>query len=142
MGSAAKRSLLSGNMSRLGKKPIAVPTGVTVTVTDGTVAVKGPKGTLSRSFKRDISFSLEGDTVVLTPERETVATRALWGTYASHLKNMVEGVTQGYEKKNTIKKKAQQGGGGLRGGQKGEGCFFSGLLFPPWGCFFVGFFFT
>ncbi|HBB65623.1 MAG TPA: 50S ribosomal protein L6 [Candidatus Vogelbacteria bacterium] len=89
-------------MSRLGKKPIAVPTGVTVTVTDGTVAVKGPKGTLSRSFKRDISFSLEGDTVVLTPERETVATRALWGTYASHLKNMVEGVTQGYVKKLTI----------------------------------------
>ncbi len=95
-------SSLSGNMSRLGKKPIAIPSGVTVTIAGGDISVNGPKGTLSRSFDEVITISQADAVITLTPQKENVHTRALWGTYASHLQNMLEGVTKGYQKKLTI----------------------------------------
>lgn len=84
-------------MSRLGKQPLTIPAGVTVAVTDGVLEVKGPKATLSRPVRNDVTFTIEGDTLTLTPGKTELAT-ALWGTYAAHVRNMVKGVTEGFEK--------------------------------------------
>jgi len=95
--------LQSGNMSRLGKKPIEIPQGVEVTVSGKTVTVKGPKGTLSRDFNVDlIKAEVEGNEVVVSKVKENKVTKALWGTYASHISNMIEGVTKGFEKKLVV----------------------------------------
>jgi large subunit ribosomal protein L6 len=83
-------------MSRLGKKGIEIPEKTTVTVNGGVVVVKGPLGELSRKFKKNIIIKVEGNTVELKPEKENLENKALWGTYASHIKNMVEGVNKGY----------------------------------------------
>lgn len=77
--------------------PVAIPSGVEVTLTDGVLMVKGPKGTLSRPVKNDVDFTVEGSEVKLTP-KETVLAKALWGTYAAHLHNMIKGVTEGFTK--------------------------------------------
>jgi len=84
-------------MSRLGKMPVAIPAGVEVTLTDGVLMVKGPKGTLSRPVKNDVDITIEGNEVKLTP-KETSLAKALWGTYAAHLHNMIKGVTEGFTK--------------------------------------------
>jgi len=86
-------------MSRLGKKPITIPSGATVAVADGAVTVKGPLGSLSRNFKNTIVIAMNEGILTLTPQDQSVTTRMLWGTYASHLQNMITGVTTGYEKK-------------------------------------------
>lgn len=86
-------------MSRIGKKGIGIPEKTEVTINSGTVSVKGPKGTLSRDFRSDVSIALEGDHISLSVSKENKQTRALWGTYASHIKNMVKGVNDGFEKK-------------------------------------------
>ena len=65
----------------------------------GTLSVKGPKGTLTRDFRPEIKISISENLISLVPVRETNENRALWGTYASHIKNMVKGVTEGFEKK-------------------------------------------
>lgn len=104
-------------MSRIGKKPIAIPKGVTVDVKDGLVTVKGPLGTLSRPFKSAIVLTIEGDTITLAPKKETLENKALWGTYGAHLKNMLEGVTKGFSKKMIIEGtgyKAQVSGKNLK----------------------------
>lgn len=84
-------------MSRLGKQPVAIPSGVEVNLADGVLTVKGPKATLSRPVKSDVDIKIEGSEVVLTPGK-TEAAPALWGTYAAHLRNMVTGVTEGFTK--------------------------------------------
>ena len=93
-------------MSRLGKKPIALPPGVTATLADGVLTMNGPKGELSRTFTDDITMTLgAGETgveITLVPARESNYTRALWGTYAAHLYNMIAGVTEGFTKKLEI----------------------------------------
>lgn len=87
-------------MSRLAKQPIAIPTGVEAKIDGNLVTLKGKKGELSREFKMDvISITLENDTFILALAQETVFSKALIGTYASHLMNMLEGVTNGFEKK-------------------------------------------
>ena len=87
-------------MSRIGKQIIIVPTGTEATLSGATVTVKGPKGTLTRSFPGDITIALTGNEITCTPNREGDRTlNALWGTYASHIKNMVIGVNEGYTKK-------------------------------------------
>ncbi|NOY35556.1 MAG: 50S ribosomal protein L6 [bacterium] len=86
-------------MSRIGKKPISIPNGVEVKMEDGVVIVKGPLGELKRGFKDDIEIKIGESEVVLAPKKETGPMMALWGTYASHIGNMVEGVTKGFEKK-------------------------------------------
>lgn len=86
-------------MSRLGKQIIAIPEKTTITMDGNKVTVKGPLGELSRVF-RDSEITINiADTVTLVPKRNDVFTRALWGTYASHIKNMLEGVNKPYEKK-------------------------------------------
>lgn len=87
-------------MSRLAKRPITIPAGVTATLEGGVLTVKGPKGTLSRDIKeRVVSLSIEGDTITIVPVKaDDDHARALSGTYAAHLKNMIEGVTDGFTK--------------------------------------------
>lgn len=89
-------------MSRLGKQTIEIPQGVEVKNADGVLTVSGPKGTLTREIKGDVTITIEGSGVTCAPSRETVHARALWGTYAAHLNNMVRGVTEGFEKKLEI----------------------------------------
>ncbi len=87
-------------MSRLGKQPIAIPSGVTVTQEGTVLTVKGPKGTLTRDFpKKDISVVITDEGVQTAIVKDSVFARALWGTYASHINNLVAGVTAGYERK-------------------------------------------
>jgi large subunit ribosomal protein L6 len=85
-------------MSRLGKQPVVLPSGVEATYTDGTMTIKGPKGTLSRVIKSDVGVKIEDNTIILTPTPGSDTAKALWGTYASHLRNMVTGVTTGFTK--------------------------------------------
>lgn len=86
-------------MSRLGKNPIEIPAGVTVTVSKDTVTVKGPKGELVKTFRPEILVEVKENTIVLTPQKDNVFVRSLWGTVGSHVRNMMEGVMKGYEKK-------------------------------------------
>jgi large subunit ribosomal protein L6 len=86
-------------MSRIGKQPITIPTGTEVSVSDGVVLVKGPAGELTRSYKPEyISISVDNGQVVLTPTDNSLSARALWGTYASHIRNMIKGVHDQFEK--------------------------------------------
>lgn len=89
-------------MSRIGKKPIDIPQGVTVTVKGNSVSVKGPKGDLARDVHPDIAIEVKENSVLLTPRRETKKTSALWGLSRTLVANMVEGVTRGFEKKLEI----------------------------------------
>lgn len=89
-------------MSRIGKQPIAIPAGVTVSFENGLFSVKGPKGTIEKSFKEHVNVAVEDGTVTLTPASDKDISRALWGTYASHVHNMIKGVTDGFEKKLEI----------------------------------------
>lgn len=84
-------------MSRLGKQPVIIPAGVTVTCDDGLLKVAGPKGTLTREIKSDVTVSIADGKVTLTPGT-TPDAPALWGTYAAHARNMVKGVTEGFTK--------------------------------------------
>lgn len=65
----------------------------------GRLSIKGPKGTLERDFRSDISITIEGKNILLSPVKVTNQNNALWGTYASHIKNMLKGVNEGFEKK-------------------------------------------
>ncbi|HEU0080734.1 MAG TPA: 50S ribosomal protein L6 [Candidatus Paceibacterota bacterium] len=87
-------------MSRVAKKPIAVPDKVTVAVNNQTVTVRGPLGEISRDFKPGIEFKVENNAVTVTLHRPE--DYMLWGTYASHLKNMLKGVTAGFQKKLVV----------------------------------------
>ncbi len=86
-------------MSRLAKKPIEIPAGVTVAMDHRTCTVQGPKGTLTREFRPEISVEIDGATIHVTNKGTDVFSRSLLGTYASHIKNMLAGVTNGFEKK-------------------------------------------
>lgn len=102
-------------MSRLGKQPITIPEGVDAVWDDGTLSMKGPKGTLMKSFKKDnISIKMEDNVITVSPARESDFARALWGTYAAHINNMVYGVTEGFEKQLEIE------GVGYRAEMKGN----------------------
>jgi large subunit ribosomal protein L6 len=85
-------------MSRIGKKPIQIPQGVTVTVNGLTVEVKGPKGTLSIETHDTINVKVEDDTVIVERSSETKTERTLHGTIRSLINNMVIGVNEGYKK--------------------------------------------
>lgn len=89
-------------MSRLGKQVAAVPSGVEVSVSDTELTVKGPKATLARPIHKDVSINVDTDGVHVTPLKKTKLSRSLWGTYAAHVKNMIHGVTEGFEKKLEI----------------------------------------
>ncbi|PIR58059.1 MAG: 50S ribosomal protein L6 [Parcubacteria group bacterium CG10_big_fil_rev_8_21_14_0_10_38_31] len=89
-------------MSRLAKKPISIPDKVEVKKEGMTIIVSGPLGELRRDFKEEIAISVEEGKITLTPKEINPFLSALWGTYASHLKNMMNGVLANYEKKLII----------------------------------------
>jgi large subunit ribosomal protein L6 len=84
-------------MSRIGKKPIKAPQGVTVTVDGQTVTVKGPKGQLAWTVADEIAIAFEDGEIAMTPRDESMRAKAMWGLSRSLVANMVHGVTQGYE---------------------------------------------
>lgn len=86
-------------MSRIGRQIIAIPEKVTVEINDGLLTVKGPKGELKREFKPVVTVNVNGSEVTLTPNRTDIETNSLWGTYASHVKNMIKGVVEPYVEK-------------------------------------------
>jgi large subunit ribosomal protein L6 len=86
-------------MSRIGKQIIAIPEKTDVSVSGKVVTVKGPLGTLSRPLRDDIEVKVENNTVSFIPKTNTPFSRALWGTYASHVINMIKGVNAPYTKK-------------------------------------------
>jgi large subunit ribosomal protein L6 len=85
-------------MSRIGKKPIAVPSGVTVTIDPNVVRVHGPKGELSERIPRDITVAQEGEEILVKRPTDRGEHRALHGLTRSLVANMVEGVTEGFQK--------------------------------------------
>jgi large subunit ribosomal protein L6 len=87
-------------MSRIGNHPIALPPKVEVTLVPGAITVKGPLGTLTRSFGPELSIEREGDTLVC--KAASAAAKPMHGTLRALVANMVKGVTQGYEKKLTL----------------------------------------
>lgn len=89
-------------MSRVGKQPVAIPEGVSVDLGEGTVTVKGPKGTLSSRLPPEVGVKLEGSQLLVERKGETKRHRALHGTVRAVLANMVNGVTAGYQKELEI----------------------------------------
>lgn len=89
-------------MSRIGKKPIQVPKGVTVAVAADSVTVKGQKGEISLDTRPEVTVTLEGDILTVNPSDEERWSRAMQGTTRSLLANMIIGVSTGYEKKLEI----------------------------------------
>lgn len=86
-------------MSRIGKKPVEIPAGVTITVSaDNTITVKGPKGTLTQEVDRDITVEITAGQMELKRPTDQIRHRAMHGLYRSLVSNMVKGVTEGYKK--------------------------------------------
>ena len=85
-------------MSRIGKKPIAIPAGVDVKIDGSKVTVKGPKGTLENTFNPEIAIAIEGSEIIVTRPSDDKNHRALHGLTRTLVANMVEGVTNGYSK--------------------------------------------
>ncbi len=100
-------------MSRIGKNPVALPATIEASFTGGVFTVKGPKGTLARPFTDDVSVTLTPESVTIAPAKETLLAKALWGTYAAHIQNMIKGVTEGFVKVLQVE------GVGYRGEVKG-----------------------
>jgi large subunit ribosomal protein L6 len=86
-------------MSRIGKKIIQIPSGVEVSLKDGLITVKGPVATLVKSFNSDISINITAGEITLSPLKNNLETKALWGTYSALILSMVKGVTTPFEKK-------------------------------------------
>jgi large subunit ribosomal protein L6 len=86
-------------MSRVGKQTVIVPKGTEVKLAGTVFSAKGPKGTLARDFSGNVSIKIEGENITFVPAKSDPKTNALWGTYASHVKNMIIGVNEGYVKK-------------------------------------------
>ena len=85
-------------MSRIGRKPIAIPAGVEVKIDNGLVTVKGPKGTLSQQIHPVISVAVEGNEIIVTRPNDEKEARSLHGLSRTLINNMVIGVTEGYKK--------------------------------------------
>ena len=101
-------------MSRIGKQTIEVPSGTDVSLNDGVFVAKGPKGELARKFGQEVSINIDGNNITLSPKKEDGLAKALWGTYASHIQNMIKGVNEPYVKKLVIE------GVGFRAELKGQ----------------------
>ncbi|MCC0805127.1 50S ribosomal protein L6 [Methylobacterium sp. W2] len=89
-------------MSRVGKKPVPVPSGVTATVTGQTVTMKGSKGELKYVVPNVVDVMFEDGAVSVLPKNQTKEARSLWGTSRAQVANLVEGVSKGFEKKLEI----------------------------------------
>ena len=89
-------------MSRIGKKPVSVPSGVTANVEGQTVKVKGPKGALQLVLHDDIVVTMDKAGVKVEPRHETKRARSQWGTSRTLVSNLINGVTKGFEEKLEI----------------------------------------
>lgn len=89
-------------MSRLGKLPVAVPDKVTVAVASGAITVKGPKGELKTPVNDQVTVEVKDGKVWVKPANESQQARAMWGTVRANVKNLLEGVTNGYKKQLDI----------------------------------------
>jgi|SRR5215204_5035104 large subunit ribosomal protein L6 len=89
-------------MSRIGKKPVALPAGVTANVAGQTVSIKGPKGALQLMLHDDVTAKLDKGAVEINPRDDSKRARAMWGMSRSLLANIVTGVTKGFEKRLEI----------------------------------------
>ena len=89
-------------MSRIGKKPVAIPAGVTATVTGQHVAVKGAKGELKFTVPDEVSVTQEAGFIKVMPRSQSKRARAMWGTSRAQVNNLVTGVTKGFERKLEI----------------------------------------
>jgi large subunit ribosomal protein L6 len=85
-------------MSRTGKKPVAIPAGVTASVEGGLISVKGPKGALTLPMEREVTYALEDGQLSVKPANETKRARAFWGMQRTLIQNLVTGVTDGFSK--------------------------------------------
>lgn len=85
-------------MSRIGKKPVAIPNGVTADIANGVMTVKGPKGTLTLMLADDIAYAIENGSVSVKPASDTKRARAFWGMQRTLVSNLITGVTEGYTK--------------------------------------------
>lgn len=86
-------------MSKIGKQEILIPQGVKVTQSNGVITVAGPKGNVAKNFRDDIVITITEKDVKLEPKRNDKFSKSLWGTYASQIKNMIQGVGAPYSKK-------------------------------------------
>ncbi len=89
-------------MSRIGKKAVAVPAGVTASVEGQTVKVKGPKGALQAVLADDVSVTMDKNAIKVEPRNASKRARALWGTSRTQIANLVAGVTKGFEERLEI----------------------------------------
>ena len=102
--SVAKYSPTSGNredrksMSRIGRKPVAIPAGVTITLDGTKVTVKGPKGTLERNIDKHLSVKIEGTELLVTRPDDSISMKMIHGTTRALIQNMVDGVSNGFSK--------------------------------------------
>jgi large subunit ribosomal protein L6 len=85
-------------MSRIGKKPVAIPGGVTADIANGTLTVKGPKGTLSLGLSDLVSYKLEDGSIHVQPANDSKSARSHWGLQRTLVSNLVTGVTEGFTK--------------------------------------------
>lgn len=102
-------------MSRVGKKPIVVPSGVEVTINGNVVTVKGPKGTLTKEFNSELTIKKENNEIVIERPNDLPAVRAIHGTTRALINNMVVGVSEGFRKTLNLV------GVGYRAAAKGKG---------------------
>jgi len=89
-------------MSRIGKKSVPIPSGVTANIEGQTVKVKGPKGAMQVVLPEDVTVKMDNGTVRVDPRSDTKRARSMWGTSRTLVNNLVTGVTKGYEKKLEI----------------------------------------
>ncbi|MES1975019.1 MAG: 50S ribosomal protein L6 [Pseudomonadota bacterium] len=101
-------------MSRIGKKPVAIPSGTTATIDGGQLSVKGPKGALSMPLREEISYVLEDGGISVNPANDTKRARAFWGMQRTLVQNLITGVSDGFTKKLLIN------GVGYRADSKGR----------------------
>ena len=103
-------------MSRIGRKPINIPAGVTVTINDGVIEVKGPKGTLDLNYNPAMTVEVQGEEIVVTRPNDEKTNRSLHGLTRTLIANMIVGVTEGYKKELDVN------GVGYRVEKKGKQC--------------------
>lgn len=106
-------------MSRIGKKLIKLDDKTTAELKGGVLTVTGPQGSITRTFKPDITITIADKVISLEPKRKSLDTVALWGTYSSHISNMVEGVNTPYKKTLAVE------GIGFKADLKGDKLVFS-----------------
>jgi large subunit ribosomal protein L6 len=85
-------------MSRIGKRPVAIPSGVSADIANGVLTVKGPKGTLTLTLADDVTYAVEDGAISIKPANDTRRALAFWGLQRTLVANLVTGVTEGYTK--------------------------------------------